>query len=105
MPNLTVTIANGATQSDSIDLDGLCLVGVFVPSGFDGTTLTFQTSLDDSTYVDVQDGAGNAYSVTVAASKYVPVDPTKMVGVRYLKITSGTTQSPAATLTLSARPV
>lgn len=105
MAGLAVTFNNNTTQSTSVDLQGLCCVGVFVPAGFDGTSLTFQTSLDDVAYVDVQDGAGAAYTVTVAASKYVPLDPSVMVGVRYLKITSGTTQTPEVEMTLATRQV
>jgi len=104
MPTLAVTIANNTNQSTSVDLSGLCLVGIHVPTGFDGTALTFQTSLDDATYVDVNVN-GTAYQITVAAAKYEVVDYTKFLGVRFLKITSGTTQSPAAVLTLAARNI
>lgn len=104
--DLTVTIADSATQSGAIDLRGHSLVGLFLPSTFDGTTVTFQTSLTlGGTYVDVQDGTGSAISKTSAASKYVPISPTDFAGVRYLKITAGTSQTGASIITLATRQV
>lgn len=99
-----VTVANGATNSSQIDLKDKTLLGLFMPAAFTGTTITFLTSqVLGGTDVTVTDGAGTDYSVTVAASKYVPVDPQKFLGVRFLKVKSGSTEGGARTVGISSR--
>lgn len=100
----TVTIANAATDSDAIDLQGLTLCGVHLPSGFDGTSLAFKTSTTlGGTYTTVADGAADIAKV-VAASRYVALDPSVFAGIRFLKLVGGA-QTGAVILTLALRQV
>ena len=104
--DLTTTIAVGQTDSAAIDLSGLELVGFFIPSNLTGTTISIQAAPSLSgTYVAAQDGAGSTYSVTVAASKYVPITNYNIIaGLRFIKLTAGTTQaSTDAIITLAIR--
>lgn len=106
--NLTATIADGGTTSEEIDLGGTQLVGIFVPSGFDGTTITLTAApTKGGTHVAVQDGDGSSssFTITTAASRYVPIAKLSIVaGLRYVKFVAGT-QTGAAVLTLVTRPL
>lgn len=99
-----VTIANSGTTSTQIDLKDKTLLGLFMPSAFTGTAITFLASqASGGTDVTVTDGAGADYSITVAPSKYVPVDPNKFLGVRFLKVKSGSTELAARTVGIASR--
>ncbi len=101
----TTIIASGQTQSAAIDLTNNTLVGVYIPT-FTGTTMTFQTAPSATgSYVAMVDGAGNAVSKTVASSQYLVLDPNVFAGVRYLKISSGSSEGADRTLTLAIRPI
>lgn len=79
VPNTLTTPAAG------IDLDGRTLVGVVIPAGLEGTTLGFTVSETlGGTYRTLMSG-GTAVSITVAADRYVALDPNMFAGVRYVK--------------------
>ncbi len=82
----TATVTNGnTTTTDGIDLEGKTLCGVTLDSGFDGTTLGFTVAPTLSgTYV-AHRYSGSDTSETVAASKYIALDPHKFAGVRFIK--------------------
>lgn len=102
--DLTVAIADSGTVSTPADLNGTTLCGVFIPAGLDNTTLAFQAcDTIDGTYLSVIDGAGSAISKTVAASRYLPLDPALFLGIRYLRLVTGA-QTGAVTLTLATKP-
>ena len=102
----SAAIPSGETTSGALDLGALTLVGLFMPAAFTGTTVKFQAAESlAGTYRTVTDGAGSDYSVTVAASKYVPVDPVKLAGVRFLKIVSGSAEGAARSVVLALRRV
>ena len=104
--DLTTTIVVGQTDSAAIDLSGLELVGFFIPSNFTATSISLQVApVNTGTYVPVQDGYGSTYSLTVAASKYVPISNFNIVaGLRFIKLTAGTAQaSTDAVITLAIR--
>lgn len=92
----TATIANGEQLSDVVDVGKGTLAGLFIPSALTGTAITFFVcDTEGGTYLELQAGAGSAFSVTVAASKYIALDPTKFVGLRYIKLRSGTAEGAA----------
>lgn len=104
--NLSTTIPDGATEptAGSEVPIGNVLVGLILPASMTGTTVTFLTATTlAGTYVAIQDGEGTDYSVTIASSKYVPVDPVKFLGARFLKIKSGTAETGAKVVTLVTR--
>lgn len=100
----TATIANGQTASGAVDMNTHALCGMFIPSSFTGTTITFQTALTlAGTYVSVRDGAGSALSKTVAQGQYIPLDPADFAGIRFLKIVSGSAEGGERVVTLVGR--
>ena len=102
----TTSIASGASTSDEIDLSGTTLCGVYMPSAFTGTGITFLASTTTGgTFVSVRDGGGSAIVKTVAASQYVRLDPSDFIGIRFLKIVSNGTEAATRTLTFAARPI
>lgn len=104
----TITIPIGYTQSPvGVDISAYTLMGIYIPSTFDGTTLTLQAATSiNGTYVNVQ-SAGAVYTITTAASRYVPIENLAILaGVQFLKITAGTSQSTTDTVfTLALREV
>lgn len=102
----TATIASSSTTSSEIDLSGTTLCGIYIPSAFTGTSISFQaSSASGGTFVAVKDGSGNSISKTVASSQFIRLDPTDFVGIRFLKIVSGSTEGADRILTLAARPI
>lgn len=109
-----VTIAAGETLSPEVDLENSQLVGIHVPSTFDGTNIGIMAASrnDDGSrnaYADVQNGVGSssAYAITTAASKYVPIENLAFTaGLRDIKLKAGTGQSTTDTIfTLVLRQV
>ncbi len=103
----TCTIADGASLSDAIDLNGANLCVIQLPSGWDTAGITFQGSVDGgTTFVNVYDATATEYAVSsISASKSVKVAPTFLDGYTHIKIRSGTAGSPvnqsgAVTLTV-----
>ena len=106
----TIVIATSTTVSPAVDLYGTQLVGIFVPSTFDGTGLTIQASTAiDGTYVDVQTDhtSATAYPITTTASRYIPLDNLSIpAGLRFIKITTGSAQTTTNTIfTLATMPI
>jgi hypothetical protein len=104
----TATIANGASLSDAVDLGGRKLVAIDMPSSWTAASLTFQASVDGVTYDDLYDGATER-TLVVAASRYLAQAIGDWVGVRFLRIRSGTAGTPvnqggARTITLVVQP-
>lgn len=62
-----------------------------MPAAWTAAALTFQISYDGLTFVDAYDDAGNEISYTAAASHGILLDPSKWVGIEYIKVRSGTT--------------
>ena len=106
--NLAATIASGATTSDEVDLGGDQLCGLFVPAAFTGTAVTITAApASGGTFVAVIDPAtGLAYTLTVAAGKYAPISNLAFTaGLRFVKLVSGSAETPARVVILATRPV
>jgi hypothetical protein len=56
-------IANGAALSPAVPLGEKTLVGIVMPAVWTTAAITFQVSVDDATFNELYDGAGNATSV------------------------------------------
>lgn len=95
LTTFSLTIANGTSLSPSLSLGALRMVGIVLPSSWTTANLTFQMSPDGgTTWVEVQDGAGNAVSVTAAANIFAQVNPQTWMGINQIKIRSGTSGVP-----------
>ena len=105
---LTCTIENGGSLSGAVDLGGRKLVAIVMPSGWDAAGMTFQASPDGVNFFNVYDGATER-NLTVAASYYSALNIADWVGIRWVKIRSGTAasavnQTAERTLTLVIQP-
>lgn len=90
----TATIANNASLSDAIDLQGCRAVAIRMPASWTTAVLTFQGSEDDSNYADVYTSGGTELQCAAAASRWIILEPQHFLGIRYLKIRSGTSGTP-----------
>jgi hypothetical protein len=91
----TATIANGASLSGAIDLGTSRLLAIQMPAAWTAAALTFEASYDGVTYAPVYDSAGTEISWTVGASRLVlNAAAAEWLGVRYLKVRSGTSAAP-----------
>lgn len=100
-----VVIANGASLSGGLNLNGRVLCGVYMPGAWTAAGLSF-AACDTlaGTYEAIQTATAE-YVATAAASQYVALDPVVFYGVRFIKVRSGTValavnQGAARTLTL-----
>lgn len=92
---ISITIANGAALSGSIDLTGLTIVAIQMPAAWTAANITFQASTTDGgTLQDVYDDAGTEVTVTAAASRFITLSPATSIAYRFLKLRSGTTGTP-----------
>jgi hypothetical protein len=90
----TATIALGASLSGGIYLGAGQLCGLVLPTGWDTASITFQSSMDGTIWLDFYDDGGNEVVLTPATAKYTPLDAGTFGGVVYLKVRSGTAGSP-----------
>jgi hypothetical protein len=103
---LSVTIANNAQVSSAVDLGGYVLSGLILPATFTSTAITFQMGNEtQGTYFDIYDSTNTQLSMTVTQGRSYLFQPSDFVGVRYLKIKSGSAEGGARTVTLIARAV
>ena len=91
---IVATIAQDASVSDHVNLQGAVLVGIMMPAQWDAANLTFQVSMDDVTYLDAYSSAGAEHVVTAAASRHIWLDPSAFASYRWLIVRSGTTGTP-----------
>ena len=92
---VTATIAAGQALSGAVDLQGMGLIRIDMPAGWDAAALTLQTSeAQAGTFRDVYNEDGTELALTVAAGRAVVVEPARLPGVRWLKLRSGTGAAP-----------
>lgn len=107
----TVTIPAGATGlSAAVDLQNFAPVALIMPAAWQTAVITAQASMDDVTYNNVYDDAGNERSLTVAVDRYITLSSSDLLACRYLKLRSGTAATPvdqtaARTITLVVKPM
>jgi FtsP/CotA-like multicopper oxidase with cupredoxin domain len=104
----TATIAASGTTSGAVNLHGLTAVGLHMPAAFTGTSVTFTAApTETGTYQAVCEmgDSGSTYTVTAAASKYIPLDPQVFAGVQHLKVVSGSSEAAERAIVIACRPV
>ena len=104
----TAVIENGGSLSGIVDLGGRKLVAIVMPAAWDAAGLAFQASPDGTNFFNVYDGATER-TLVVAASYYSALNIADWVGIRWIKIRSGTAgsavnQAAERTLTLVIQP-
>lgn len=93
---INVTIADGNSLSDVVDLGDCAVSAVEVPAGFEGSALTFQAGSTTETS-NLYDESGLEVNFTAGAGRYISLSNLALLhGLRYLKVRSGTAASPSA---------
>lgn len=92
-----LTIANSASLSDAVDLQGKTLVGLLLSTSWTAAAITFAGSIDGTNYYPVytKDGEYSIASGNVPTSNgaLFALDPAVFASFRYLKARSGTAAS------------
>ena len=87
----TATITNGTSLSAAVNLEGSRLLGIAMPAAWTAANLTFQTSVDGTTFQDAYDADGTEITVVVGGASRNVHFSDQLHGVRWLKLRSGTT--------------
>lgn len=87
-----VVIANGTSQSDEVLIpEDMILVGVFMPGAWTAAAITFLARRDTTeTAIPVYDLSAEISATSAAADRYIVIEPTKLVGIPFLTLRSGT---------------
>lgn len=94
---LPITISSGSSLTSTINLAGLRLFSIVMPSSWTAANLTFQMSPDGgTTWVNMRDQNGNEIVAVADVSYGIILNPTQFSSVQYLRIRSGTAASPVA---------
>ena len=98
----SVTVSSGQQLSESVSTDGMLLAGIICPATLTGTALTFDFSLDNTTFVDVVETNGTAVSYTVTAGDVVRVDPSgwAFASTGFLRVVSDSSEAADRTINL-----
>jgi hypothetical protein len=104
----TALIANGASLSSVVELGAGKLVAIQMPAAWTAAALTFSASIDGTNYFDVYDGSTER-NYSVDASRMLILQMADWIGIKFLKIRSGTSGTPVSqgadrTLTLLVQP-
>jgi hypothetical protein len=111
---IDVTIANNESLSSAAWIwrnNHLGTVAAIVmPADWTAADLTFQASVDNSTYWNVYDADDAEVTVQAAEDRHIILDPADFAGCPYLKVRSGTSgaavnQGAARTIQLVLREV
>jgi hypothetical protein len=87
----TVNIPNGQSLSGSIILTNKSLVGISMPASWTAAGLSFEISIDGgSNWQPLVDSTNTERTLTVAAGKFITLDPTWFMGGPLLRLRSGT---------------
>lgn len=105
---ISVTIANGASLSSAVDLNDFEIVAVQMPASWTPADLSFQGSVDNSTFQDIFTSDDAELVVEAAQARYVALmepEISALKGCMWVKVRSGVTaaavnQAAARTLTL-----
>lgn len=93
------TIANGDATglSTAIQTNGVPVVGIEMPASWTSASMTFQGSVDGSTYQNIYDQYGNELTLTVAGARDIYFDAyVYLTACNYVKVRSGTSALPVA---------
>ena len=103
--NALIDVSGSNTSSDGVSTDGMLLTGIIFPSAMTGSTVTFDFSTDNNSWVDVVETDGTEVSYTVSAGNVTRVDPSgwAFASSGYLRITSDSTEAADRNITLIFR--
>ncbi len=90
-----IDISADNNDSLGVEAEGMLLCGVQFPASMTGTAITFDFSLDNSTWVDVKETDGTEVSYAVSAGDVVRVDPSgwAFASNGYIRVSSNGTEA------------
>lgn len=94
----TLTIANGATSSDSLELRGEGLVGFLMPAAFTGASVSFTGSTDGTNFNALYNADNTAFSIVVAVDRRYCLSPQDFLGMRQVRFVSASAEGAARTI-------
>jgi len=103
--SVLIDVSADASNSTSFQTDGLLLCGIKFPAAMTGTVISFDHSLDNSTWADVKETDGTDVSYTISAGDIIRLDPSgwAFASSGYLRITSDGTEAADRNITLIFR--
>lgn len=93
---LTATIPAAASLSGALQVGAGVPVTILTPAAWTAAVLTFQISIDGSTWYDLVDATDTEVQMTVPTGKAKQMDAPAFSGVSYLRLRSGTSATPVA---------
>ena len=96
-------VANGGTNSSSVDLNGHVLIGIATPADLTSTSGELQTSIDNETWLPIYDREGNQFTLELAASRFIAIPPGDIAGLHNVRIVVGSAEGAERTLKLVCR--
>lgn len=101
----SVTIALNDTVSSAITIPNNCaVVSIQTPAALTGTALTIQGSQDGTNFGDVYVD-GTVQTLTVTTSKVYQISPLVTLGLKELRLVSGSTELAARSILVSTATV
>ena len=98
--NTTLSIANGASVSNTLDCTYTSILGFVAPAAWTAAALNIEVSADNTNWVTTGliDGYGAVVGawVSVTAGAGYSVDAAPMLAWRYIRLRSGTAATPVA---------
>lgn len=99
-----IDVATDDDLSEAVPLGGRVVTGIVMPAAWTAANITFQASVDGTTYYALEDastGTPAAVGITSpAASKHYAIDPAIWYSVRFLKIATSAGQAADRTIKL-----
>ena len=107
MRSKTALIDISADNNDSLGVqtEGMLLCGIQFPAAMTGSSVTFDFSMDNSTFVDVKETDGTDVTYTISVGDMVRVDPSgwAFASNGYIRVTSNGNEAADRSLTLHFR--
>jgi len=90
-----IDVSEDASNSTSVNVENMLLCGIVFPATMTGTAITFDYSVDGSSWIDVFETDGTEVSYTVSADNVVRVDPSgwAFASNGYIRLTSDATEA------------
>jgi len=102
-----IDVSESNTISLAVDCQGYDVVALQQPANTEGTTITFQGSLDGINFAVINDQAGAAVSVTKSAlaAELIQLGADELRGLNKVKVVVGTAQDVDTTIMVGLRAV
>ena len=100
-----IDISADNNNSLGVATEGMLLCGIQFPAAMTGSNITFDFSMDNSSFVDVKETDGSDVSYTVSVGDIVRVDPSgwAFASNGYLRVTSNGNEAADRSLILHFR--